>query len=77
MIQNGIFRKFRSKINDKRSWLVRALDASECILKNMLHTTVIIRLPMDSLKGLGPSGFDPMKKGAFFFQPLGLFRMPD
>ena len=46
----------------KRSWLVRALDASECILKNMLHTTVIIRLPMDSLKGFGPSGFDPMKK---------------
>ena len=50
------------KFQEKRSWLVCALDASECILKNMLHTTVIKRLPMDSLKGLGPSGFDPMKK---------------
>ena len=60
----AISRKFTllREVDLKRSWLVRALDASERILKNMLDTTVIIRLPMDSLKGFGPSGFDPMKK---------------
>ena len=46
----------------KRACLVCALDASGSILKNMLYSTVIIRLPVHSLKGFGPSGFDLVKK---------------
>ena len=56
----------------KRAWLVRALDASEPILKNMLYTTEIIRLPKDSLKGFGPSGFDPVKNLSKLKVPLAI-----
>ena len=45
----------------KRGCFLRSPEASERILKNMHLCMLIIRVPMDSLKAFGPSGFDPAK----------------